>query len=269
MKPPVLVAGGLALLLIGACASKPETITRIEQPEPAERDHRANDPYGQLTASEVYVQKGVRYMEAGNYEQALRDMQRAVDLDDDNSDAYNALAVLYQRLDRPDDAQENFRRALRIKSENYGARNNFGRFLCAQGKYNEGMEQFRSVIGSKLYEQQWMPLTNAGVCAHSAGRNAEAEQFLRQALSLNPGFPPALFELAKLSLETGQAMSARGFLERYHAAIGPTSESLMLGVDIERALGNSQGAESYARTLNQSFPDSVEAAQARRRFSLY
>jgi type IV pilus assembly protein PilF len=227
---------------------------------------RPNDPYGDLSASQVYVEKGVRYMGIGNYEAALKDLERAIDLDSDNSEAYNAIGVLYQHLDDTVKAEANFKKALSVKPDNFGARNNYGRLLCSQGKYAEASEEFKKVMASKLYNQPWLALTNAGVCARDAGKPADAENFLRQALESAPNFPPALLEMAKLSQETGQHMSARAFLQRYFSATKPSPDALLLGTDIELSLGKTQAAKEYAQVLKARFPGTPEAAQARHRF---
>jgi len=217
-----------------------------------------------LSPSQVYVQKGVQYMEAGNYEIALRDLEHAASLDRNNPEAYNALAVLQQRLDNPAAAQVNFEKAVSIEPDNFSVRNNFGRFLCGQGKYNEAMDQFQRVIASRLYNYPWIPLTNAGLCARGAGHDADAEQYLRRALELQPRFAPALLEMAKLSRETRQFMSARAFLQRLHEIQPPSPESLWLAVEVELAMGESDLAQEYAGRLVQRFPDSKEAVLARR-----
>jgi type IV pilus assembly protein PilF len=249
----------LAIAMLGeACSSQPpeEEITRSAKTLPPEQ------------ASQIFVEKGVHYMDTGQYEIALQDLQKAIELDDDNSEAYNALGVLYQLIDNPAKADSHFRKAINLKADNYGARNNYGRFLCSTGHAAEAFEQFRSVYGTKLYGQPWMPLTNAGICAHAVGQTAEAERFLRLALEANPRFPPALLELARLSRDTGQAMSARGFLQRYIAANGPTPEALLLGIEIEMGLGNTQTAIDYMNTLRNQFPDATEIMQARQRVRL-
>jgi type IV pilus assembly protein PilF len=250
---------GLGLgLLLAACASSPE--------EPEERPRRPEAPYSELGASEIYVQKGIQYMEAGNLDIALKDLKKAIELDKDNSNAYNAMAVLQQRLDNPVEAEALFQKAIAKKADNFSALNNYGRFLCARGRHDEAMPHFQTVIASKLYDQPWIPLTNAGLCAKSAGKIAEAEQYLRRSLELRPDFPPTLLELAKLSRETGQLMSARAFLQRYHGVVRPTPESLLLGIEIETALGNRDSVEEYARLLRKLYPGSKETVEARRRF---
>lgn len=216
------------------------------------------------SASEIYVQKGVQYMENGMLDVALQDLQHAIELDGHNSEAHNAIAVLYERLNRPGDAEAHFRRALSLDSDNASALNNYGRFLCGQEQYEKAMANFKQVIDSKLYKLPWVALTNAGLCARSAGKNEEAEAYLRKALEENPSFPPALLEMAKLSLETRQYLSARAFLQRFEAMVEPSPESLWLGIQTEQALGNRPGVADYVQTLRNRFPDSREAAHARK-----
>jgi type IV pilus assembly protein PilF len=236
---------------------------------PSLQTSRANDPYGNLSASEVYVKKGVQYMESGNYEVALKDLQRAVELDRRNSEAHNAIAVLYQRLDQAREADVHFKKSLSLDSKNFSVRNNYGRFLCSQGKYTEAMEQFQTILDSKFYNLPWVVLTNAGLCAHGVGKTVEAEQYLRRAVESNPNFSPALLEMAKLSFETGQHLSARAFLERYLGVSDSTPESLWLGSEIETALGNIEMAQQYARRLLENFPETKEAVQVKRQLGLH
>ena len=67
--------------------------------------------------------------------------------------------------------------------------------------------------------------------------------------------------MAKLSLESGQYLSARGYIERNLQSAADTPEALLLAVKIERALRNKDAEASYALRLRNMFPDSPEAAQ--------
>jgi type IV pilus assembly protein PilF len=241
MSLRALVPLGMVVVL-AACSSSPAG-------EDNNPPSRANDPMAELQPGQVYMEKGVHYMEEGLYDVALKDLTRAVELDDDNSDAYNALGVLYQKLEDVPKADASFKKAISLKPDNFAARNNYGRFLCSQGRTTEAFDQFQKVIGTKLYNQPWIPLTNAAVCAHSAGKKTDAEAYLRQALDIEPNFPPALLEMAKLSREIGQNMTARAFLQRYFAVAGPSPEALNLAIDVETSLGNTQAAGEYMQTL--------------------
>ncbi len=255
-----MLPGRMTVLLFSLLGSACSSLPPDEDVETT-----ATEPLSPEQASQIYVEKGVQYMAAGRYEIALQDMQRGVELDDENSEAYNALGVLYQELGDPAQADSHFRQALNLKPDNFGARNNYGRFLCSRRRVDEAFEQFAMVINTKLYGQPWIPLTNAGVCARSIGRRPQAESYLRRALEAEPRFPPALLEMAKLSRETGQSMVARGFLERYLIANGPTPEALMLGIEIEMGLGNQPAAAQYLQTLRDRFPDAPEVMRVRQK----
>lgn len=226
---------------------------------------RDNDMYAELSPSEVYVRKGIEYMEQGNLQVALHDLRHAVELDHRNSEAYNALGVLQERLEHYGEAEASFDRAVSLAPDSFGAQNNYGRFLCNRGKYAEGLGHFQRIIDSKLYNTPWIPLTNAGICARGAGNRAGAEQYFRKALELDPGFAPALLEMARLSFASGQHMSARAFVQRFHQVAAPSPDSLWLAIENEMAMGNVDAARDYANTLRNSFPDSKEAVQARHR----
>ncbi len=242
---------GVWLLLIGlglaACTS----------------DRPPKDP-SERSTTDLYMLKGVQYMENGRLDIAQQDLQRAIDLDEKNVDAHNAMGVLYERLGRPTDAEEQFKRALALDSDNSGAANNYGRVLCAQGKYQEAMQQFRRVIDSKHNNAPWIALTNAGICAKNQGLAQDAEGYLRKALEVGPNFPPALLEMAKFSLEKGSYLSARAFLQRFEAVAQPSSESLSIGMQTEQALGNAKEANAYLKKLQSLFPNSQEARRSRK-----
>ncbi|NJD05412.1 MAG: type IV pilus biogenesis/stability protein PilW [Methylococcaceae bacterium] len=212
--------------------------------------------------SEIYMRKGIQYMENGMLDVALQDLKHSVELDPKNGRAHDALAVLYQRLGQPADADAEFQKALELSSSDFGIANNYGRFLCEQGQYDKAMAQFQKTITAKLYPSPWVPLTNAGLCARSTGRSAEAEGYLRDALKANPEFAPALMEMAKLSLQTSQFMNARAFIQRLESAAPPSAETLLLGIQVEQALGNEEGAQEYRAKLRAQFPDDRDAPPA-------
>lgn len=214
-------------------------------------------------ASTLYVNKGVGYMEEGRYEQARADLERALELDSRNSEAHNAMAVLAERLEKPDAARGHYRRAVELDNRNYGALNNYSSFLCRHGETEEAVALLDRVLQSHLYTQPWLALTNKGMCYKSAGKPEEAERSLREALDSQPEFAPALLELARLNFEGKHYLSCRAFLQRYAAASPQTAETLWLAARTEQALGNSAGLRHYQSQLLERFPDSAEAAEAR------
>ena len=62
-------------------------------------------------------------------------------------------------------------------------------------------------------------------------------------------FATGLFRMAEASFEGGQLDAARAYPKRYHAAANPNPQSLWLGIQIERVLGDRNAQASYELML--------------------
>ena len=107
-------------------------------------------------------------------------------------------------------------------------------------------------------------LTNAGSCELDSGNISEADNYLRRALKIEPGFPDALMVMARLNFEEKSYLKSRAFMQRYEAVASHDAISLLLAYKIETALGDSKSASKYKLYLETNFPDSEQAAEIRR-----
>ena len=237
----LLFATALSLLLCG-CA----TIGR-EQPVTADNVDRL---------AELNTRLGVGYLQEGRYDVAWKRLQRALEIEPNYSVAHNAMALLNERLDKPQEAETHYRRAIEVNPGDSAARNNYGRFLCAAGRPAEA--QFLQAAENPLYDSPAIAYTNAGLCLYRNGNSDRAETYLRRALEINPKVPAALLKMGTLSLEKGRPLPARAYLQRYLEVGTYTPEALWLGIRIERELGGQDAAAHYALLLQENFPDSHE-----------
>lgn len=208
--------------------------------------------------AEVNVQLGIGYMRDGNLDTALKKLQKAVSLDDSYAPAHDALGVLYERLGENAKAARHFSRAVSLDPSNSGMLNNYGQFLCQNGQPEKAQELFKKAVSNPLYASPEVAYTNAGLCALTQKDPKSAETHFRSALTRNPKFAPALYEMADLSYEHHNYLSARGYLQRYLDVTKPTPQSLWLGIRVERQLGNQNAVSSYSMLLKNKFPDSEE-----------
>lgn len=228
----------LACLLLTACASS--------GPEPVEQK-----PIDKKNLSRIYTEKGAAYLEEGQPYIALKDLNKAIELDPGNAEAHGTLGVVYERLEVFDKARAHYRKAVELAPDNPGLGNNFGRFLCTRGEYEEGLKWLVKGANDKLYVKRWIPMVNAGECALEAGDLETAEKWLRQSLKLKPNSPHALAAMVRLKMKQKNYLSARGFLQRYEALVKkPEEEMLRLGYEIETQLGDPQAAKSYQQRLH-------------------
>ena len=211
--------------------------------------------------ADIYVQLGLAYMREGRYDIAMRKLKHGLELDPRHAQANNVLGVLYERLGEHEQAADYYQKALRLAPKNPYIRNAWGSFLCKRGRYSEADEQFNLALQNPLYETPWIALTNAGICARKVPDLAKAERYLRKALTLNKTFPSALYQMALISHKQGKGLSARAYLERYLAVAEHTPASLLLGVRIERSLGNRDAEASYELLLRKKFPDAPEVLE--------
>jgi type IV pilus assembly protein PilF len=243
------VPGLVVLLLIGGCATRP---------------HQQEDATGDLgsdkrdSPAKIYVDMGVAYLRDGRPAVALQKLKKAIDIDPDYAEAHNVIAILYERLGNEELAGEHYTRAVRLQPQDPFIRNARGSFFCNQGQYQEAEQEYESALSNPLYPTPWVAMTNAGLCAKRSGDMVKAENYYRRALSANDEYFQALYQMAELSLQQGNYLSARAYLERYNAVSDPTPGSLWLGVQIESQLGDFAKARDYQRLLMEQFPDAPE-----------
>lgn len=233
---------GLMVIVLSACSS---AAVRHEQ-EQMRRASRDNTNLGLI------------YLKKHNLERALIKLSKAIDEDPTYARAQTAIAAVYEQLGHADLAADHYAKAVEIDPKDSYARNAYGVFLCRKGEVDAALKHFDAAVKDPLYPQPEVALTNAGQCIRSRDRD-RAEKYLRLALRKNPKFPSALFEMSRISFEKGNALSARGYLQRYLAVAKHTPQTLWLGIQVERKLGDRNAVASYSLLLQGQFPDSEEA----------
>ena len=238
----------LAGLLIGGCAS---------QAEREEQEAKLNKRV------EVHTQLGATYLSRNQLDIAQQELEHALEINPDDSQANHVMGLLQLRLKKDDKAEQYFRRAISEQPDNSDARNSYGVFLCERGRLDEADEQFRAAIKNPLYKSPEQASLNAGICRLKKPDKAAAAGYFRTTLRHNPRQPQALLHMARYSFETGESLSARGFMQRYFEVSTDTPEVLLLAFRIERALGAKDAQATYALRLRGKFPESAEAKQLR------
>ena len=186
-------------------------------------------------------------------------MDRAIKADPNYYDSYNVYGVLYQELKQPKRAEQSFKKALDLNPNDSPTLNNYGRFLCEAKRVDEAETMFKKAAANPLYDTPEIPLTNAGTCDLLNGRREKAEKEFRHALQLNPKVPEALLQMAHISFNDKQFLTARGYMQRYLGVAPATPNSLWLDIRIEKELGDKDTVSSDALLLRNNFPDSEEA----------
>lgn len=229
-------------------------VTEVERQEDATK--RAN-------LVQIHTQLGASYLQRNQLDIAKQELERALEVDPDNSEANNVMGLLQIRLKDDSRAEQHFERSISEDPANSDARNNYGVFLCERARYAEADNQFRRAIENPLYKRPEQANVNAGLCRLKVSDKEAASAYFRAALKVNPRSQLALLHLAKLNLESGQPMSARGLMQRYFEVGADSPDVLLLAYRIERVLGAKDAQAKYALRLRGKFPDSPEAKMLR------
>lgn len=243
-----------ATLLIGACAST-----------------QGNGPYDQTEsekAADFNTSLGLEYMNRGQYEVALGKLKKAIREEPDYAPAHTVTAILYERIGEEDLAGKHYKKAYEADPDDGDVNNNYGTYLCKTGDRDEAIGHFMKALDDPFYSSPEVALTNAGSCVLGEGDLAEADEYLRAALRVNPKFPDALITMASLNYERQNYLKSRAFIQRYEEVAQHDPASLLLAYRVETAMGDQKSAADYRRALLNGFPESEQAADVRRTSSL-
>lgn len=210
--------------------------------------------------AKVHTELAAQYYERAQFGVALEEIEKALRAQPDYAPAYNVRGLLHFSLREYKEAEADFLHSLKLDPNDSDTQNNYGWFLCQRGRESQSVQHFLAALKNPLYATPAKAYLNAGVCSKKAGEMKDAEEFLKQALVLQPSMPEALLGLAELSFANGNYTSAKSYFTSFAQNNNSmlTAENLWLAVRIERNLGNKDSEESYALQLRKRFPDARE-----------
>jgi type IV pilus assembly protein PilF len=208
--------------------------------------------------AEVHTALAGEYYARGNHSVALAETRLALKDDSTYFPAYNMQGLVYMELREDVQARESFNRALSISPNNPEVLNNFGWYLCLANEVDRGLAMMQRAANDTLYASPEKAFLSAGLCLRRAGRAAEAEDYLRQAVLIRPDMIGGLYNLAELSYERGNSKDAEIYLLRYMRLSQPSLEALALGVRIARAKGDKVAEDSFMQQLRRRFADAPQ-----------
>lgn len=208
-----------------------------------------------VAAAESNVALAQAYIQREDYAAAREKLGKALKAQPDNADAYTLLGVVHERQKQPEEAGKQYAHAARLAPDRGAVQNNYGAWLCGNGRAAESLGYFERALKDADYPTPAAALTNAGVCAAKAGDAAASENYLRRALDIQPNNVDALRELAAISYRSGDYLRARAFLQRREAAGVVDAATLDLAARVEDKMGDREAAERYRSRLRSEFPD--------------
>lgn len=252
----LMACGALACFFaLGGCAanggtsaseSSADLVTPSDEPEARRR-------------ARIRLELASNYFEMGQTAVALDEVKQSIASDATYADAYNLRGLIYLRLNDFALAEESFRRALALRPGDANLLHNFGWLMCQQKKYAEADQYFTRALNNPAYVARSKTLMARGLCQVGAEQYAEAEQSLIKAYELDAANPVVGYHLAALLLRRNELSRAQFYIRRLNNSQYANSESLWLGIRVERALGDTVALRQLADQLHKRFPDSRES----------
>jgi tetratricopeptide (TPR) repeat protein len=138
------------------------------------------------TLESVYVTLGRVHNSTGQYEVAMEEFERALNLAPRDADAIQGMAQTYQRLGRNQEAESMFRRATALRPDSWEGYFRLGNFYYNERRFFEAESQYRRVL--ELAPDNVPAYTNLGTVLTNESRYAEARTVLEKAVALNPNY---------------------------------------------------------------------------------
>jgi type IV pilus assembly protein PilF len=211
----------------------------------------------QNSAAATNVQLGVEYMRKGDLAMAKEKLERADKQNPNSPDGNFALAELYSRLQRKDDADRRYREAINLAPDKLEIVNGYAAFLCGSGDVDKGIAQFEKLIQNPLYGRQPAAATNAGMCLRNQKRHADSIRYFETALAKQPDWLDAVVQLADVQINLGKPEAARRAVDNYLSMRG-SAAVLVIGARAAVAQGDCSGAQTYTARLRSDYPNSRE-----------
>lgn len=253
-----LVAAVLAtVVLLAGCASNQSGGTQAEL-------QTSSDQTDSQKRARTHLQLAIGYYEQRQTNVALDEIKQTLNADPDSSDAYSVRALIYMDMGETRLAEDNFQHAMKLSPNNPDLSNNYGWFLCQNGRPAESIAYFETTLKNRSYQSPAKALNNAGVCSEKLKNNAAAERYFMQAFKYEPGNPSTSTNLARIYYDRHDYERARFYIGRVTKADVLTPDVLWLAIKIEHKLGDRPIEASLATQLRRRHPNSPEYAAYQR-----
>lgn len=199
---------------------------------------------------------------AGKLELAAQQARKALKADPKLADAHTLLAAIANAGGDNAAAGEHYRQAVALAPGIGAYANNYGTWLCANGRAQESLGWFDQALADPNYPTPAAAWGNAGTCANRAGQADRAEANWRQALALDTADLQSLAGMASLQFARGRYLEARAFAERWLALAPQDADGLRLASQIEQKLGDNAAAQRYLARLQANSPGTPTAPRA-------
>jgi len=134
----------------------------------------------------THLNLGTAYIEAGDYNGALRELMKAEKLSPDDPRIHYSLGLSYYAKGYRDKAADEFKRAIALKPDYSDAHNDLGTIYLDMGQWDRAAESFNQALTNILYDKPSNTLYNLGRSYYGKGDYKKALIIFGDAISKYP-----------------------------------------------------------------------------------
>ena len=146
-----------------------------------------------LSLESLYSSRGMAYEERGEYNLAIVDYTKAVELDPENAERYISRGIAYRLKSDFDSAIEDFNEAINLNSNDFRAYNHRGIVYRMKGEYNKAITDYNKAIELNPDDNYSGPYFNRGIIYDSKGEIEKAIADYSKSIELNPSSADAYY----------------------------------------------------------------------------
>lgn len=220
-------------------------------------------------ALQYTTQLARNYVRDGKWEAAQRNLKVAQEIDPDNPEVNELMAMVFANTGEMELADQYYRKAIGTakSDEKSRIRNNYAAFLFGLQKYSQAADQLEDVVSDVVYSNRAMAFLNLGRCYIQLQKYDQAKTALDRAYQFNQTDPLLLLELTDVYYRQQQYAKAQQFYDQFRKMVNTQSaRSLWLGIQLAAQFGDSNAIASYGLVLKNLYPKSQEYLDYRAKY---
>lgn len=208
---------------------------------------------------ESRIQVAITYLQEDEPEQALAQMEIAIEKKPKSARVHEILGLALARTGEFDLAETHFKKMLKYDSKYTRGRSNYAGFLISKERYQDAQEQLLVVVDDIYYPKRAVAFWQLAFISKKQGKQDEVEKYLLRAVGLDTRFAAAHLELAQLRFEQEEYAQSYKSLMRYRQNVKQSSaKSLLLGIKLARIFEDKNEEASFVLALKNLYPKSQE-----------
>jgi Tfp pilus assembly protein PilF len=166
--------------------------------------------------AEIHYNLATEALRAGNSQEAMREYDEALKLDDIFADAHMGRGLVLEfGFNKLREAEREYRRAIELRPTYAEAHNNLGQMLARTGRLEEAVRAFDAALSNMLYKEPFIARCNKAQALYRLGKKSQGLAEFKSCLSINRTYCQGHRELGRIYLSEGRTKEAIEELGEY------------------------------------------------------